>query len=180
MMHHWQTRTREDGFTLVELIIALGIGGLLLGVAGAALITGLRTSNEAGDQVSEASWGQIIGNWFLTDVQGAEAIGGENCGAPNGAVIESFSGTTESGVQRHVVWWLTDADGNVHRSECGPGPDSTDVIAQDIIDLRIECEESANEIAPDDALQCTAAWSFRADTPVGQWPYRLTATRRTQ
>ncbi len=177
----------EDGFTLVELIIALGIGGLLVWAIAAALIIGLRTTQETGDQVSDAAWARIVGTWFLTDVQGAEYVGVETCGVPPSDLVESFTRSLAVAgppQERHVVWWLAEVGvgGNtaydLRRTECGTGPTTSAVIAEGIQDLRIVCEESPIEIAPIDALQCTLAWTTTAGLPASTWPYRLTAARR--
>lgn len=178
----------EDGFTLVELIIALGIGGLLIWATATALIIGLRTTEETGDQVSDAAWARIVGTWFLTDVQGAEYVGVETCGVPPGSLVESFTRSRAVAgppQERHAVWWLAGVGAgettayDLRRTECGSGPTATAVIAEGIQDLRIVCEESPIEIAPGNALQCTLAWTTTPGVPVSTWPYRLTAARRT-
>jgi hypothetical protein len=63
---------RDAGFTLVELLIALGIGVTITAAMGAVLILGLGTTEEAGAQVQEAAWAQVVGAFFLADVHGAE------------------------------------------------------------------------------------------------------------
>ncbi len=176
----------EDGFTLVELIIALGVGGLLIWAIATALIIGLRTTDETGDQVGDAAWAGIVGTWFLTDVQGAEYVGVNTCGVPPGNVVESFTrspAVTGPLQERHAVWWLDAIGGgdtayDLRRTECGSGPTTTAVIGEGIQDLQIVCEESPTEIAPVDALQCTLAWTPTADVSASVWPYRLTAVRR--
>ncbi len=172
----------EGGFTLVELVIGIGIGTMLIWAVGAAFVVGLRTTEEAGNQVGEAAWAQIVGNWFLTDVQSAEDIGGETCGISPSAVVGSFTWSADDGSQRHAAWWLSaGSEGSgydVHRTECDTGPISTMVIAEGIQDIRIACEAYPDEIPPTDALQCTAAWTTAPDVPVVEWPYRLTAVRR--
>jgi len=175
-------RSSEGGFTLIELVIGIGIGTMLIWAVGAAFVVGLRTAEEAGNQVGEAAWAQIVGNWFLTDVQSAEEIGGETCGVSPSAVVGSFSWSTDDGSQRHAVWWLSSASGglgfDVHRTTCDPGPISSIVIAEGIQNIRIACEVYPDETPPANALQCTAAWTTAPDVPVDEWPYRLTATRR--
>jgi type II secretory pathway pseudopilin PulG len=176
-----------DGFTLIELIIALGIGTLLIGAIGTAFAIGLRTTEETSNQVGEAAGAQIVGTWFLTDVQSAEQIGGARCGVSPSDVAEVFTRSTAADPpqERYVVWWL-DAAGtggnasyDLHRTECGAGPNQAAVITKGIQDLRIDCEASPGEIAPSEALQCTLAWTTTPGVPASSWPYRVTAVRRT-
>jgi len=175
-------RHPESGFTLVELVIGIGIGTMLIWAVGAAFVVGLRTTEEAGNQVGEAAWAQIVGTWFLTDVQSAEVVGGETCSVPPSAVVESFTWSADDGSEHHAVWWLsTSSEGSeqdLHRTECDTSPISSRIIAEGIQDIRIACEDLPNEIAPTDALQCTAAWTTAAGVPVSGWPYRLTVVRR--
>ncbi len=177
----------EDGFTLMELVIALGIGTLFIGAIGTAFAIGLRTTEETANQVGEAAGAQIVGTWFLADVQSAEQIGGDRCGVSPSDVVEVFTRSTavDPPQERYVVWWL-DAAGtgenasyDLNRTECGAGPNQAAVITQGIQDLRIDCEVSPGEIAPFEALQCTLAWTTTPGVPASSWPFRMTAVRRT-
>lgn len=180
----------DSGFTLIELLIGLVIGAALIWAAGAALVIGLRTTDEAREQVGDASWSQLIGSWFLTDVQDAEEVGVATCLMPaGGSLVESFTSSTGTGPLdvEHVTWWLDDTGvegGNtvyeLNRTECNSSFATTgsNVIGRELQGFDIACEVDPAEISPIDALQCTAAWTPDGDVPLSDWPFRLTATRR--
>lgn len=165
----------ESGFTLVELLIGLAIGGILLAAATAALTAGLRINEEAGNQVEEAGWVQILGSRFLPDAQSAEEIGVDpTCDlgiGPADTLLNTFRWTTDVSLEKklRVAWWL-DGDGAIHRTECdgtNPAPTLDEVVVEgtDPVGLAsIDCP----------ATRCTIEWtaSGRAD------PYRLTVLRR--
>jgi prepilin-type N-terminal cleavage/methylation domain-containing protein len=62
---------REDGFTLVELLVSMTITGMIIAAIATAAYVGIRTTadNQRGLQQSNAE--QLTGNWFTSDVQAA-------------------------------------------------------------------------------------------------------------
>jgi prepilin-type N-terminal cleavage/methylation domain-containing protein len=206
-MKHLRLPDAERGFTLVELLVAIAIGVILTGTLATTLILGLRTTEEAGVQVMEASWAQIVGSWFLTDVHGSESFspGPEfACYAlgspPEDAIglVGSFAWTApdhfdaEPAVQTHADWWLLDEDGAegdgsliLTRTTCtfqGPtlmdGPDR-EFIAQHTEDATIACDADGDDA--EDGRVCTLTWTASlSPTASGRddRTYQVTALRR--
>lgn len=171
----------ERGFTLMELLIGMAIGTILIGAAGAALVVGLRTTEEAGQQVGEAAWAQITGSWFLTDVHSAEQVGVEpTCDFP-GSLVESFAWTADPDVEppavQHVAWWLDD-DGVLRRTEC----DTNLATIREVV-VAEETQEGGAEISCT-PTRCTVTWRAMAtEAAAGRSDadrtYEMTAVRRT-
>lgn len=67
--------TRDDGFTLPELLVAIAIGALIIVVAGQALITGLRTNDVTSQRLAESHDAQVAANTFDRDVQSSGTVG---------------------------------------------------------------------------------------------------------
>jgi len=68
---------RERGFTLVELIIATAITGLIIGVLGTAVFQIVNVADYGGDKLLAAHELQNTAHWFSRDAQMADnATGG--------------------------------------------------------------------------------------------------------
>jgi prepilin-type N-terminal cleavage/methylation domain-containing protein len=74
------TRSRgEQGFTLVELLVAITIMSMIMGGISESIIVGLRSTAAISTSVSESHDTQMVTAWFPRDVNGATTIWG---GAP--------------------------------------------------------------------------------------------------
>jgi prepilin-type N-terminal cleavage/methylation domain-containing protein len=74
------TRTQgEQGFTLVELLVAITIMSMIMGGISESIIVGLRTTAAISTSVAESHDTQMMTAWFPRDVNGATSIWG---GAP--------------------------------------------------------------------------------------------------
>lgn len=76
---------RDDGFTLVELMVAVTILTVVIGVIGAAVVVTFRTTDEANGRLARAHDVQISTSAFASDVQSADTVlagsGAPPCGA---------------------------------------------------------------------------------------------------
>lgn len=76
---------REEGFTLVELMVAVTILAIITGVIAAAMMVSFRTTDEANDRLARAHDVQISTSAFASDVQSADTVligaGTPACGA---------------------------------------------------------------------------------------------------
>ncbi|GIV00034.1 MAG: hypothetical protein KatS3mg014_1649 [Actinomycetota bacterium] len=102
----------EDGFTLAELLVGVVVVGLIMGSIAAALIVGLRTTDETTDRLNESHDVQISSAYLANDVQSAASVqvaGGGTCS----------SATT--------IVTFTYADGRVATYACGPSGSETRV-----------------------------------------------------
>jgi prepilin-type N-terminal cleavage/methylation domain-containing protein len=85
----------ETGFTLLELLIAVTILGIIISALAGGIIAYMRVSGETADRLSETPEIQLTAAHFASDVQGADTVqeGAQVCGTtPPGAVpLVSFS-----------------------------------------------------------------------------------------
>ncbi len=75
----------EEGFTLVELMVGMVITVLLMGSIAAALIVGLKTTDETTARLNESHDAQISSAYLANDVQSAKSVsaagGSGTCGS---------------------------------------------------------------------------------------------------
>lgn len=188
-------RPRDAGFTLVELLVAVTLLGLVLPAVAGVLFVAIRTAaaskvrlDESGDLVRAATY-------FGDDVQGAQGVttgGTPRCGTDGAAVVE-FAGqdftddstlTVTTTVVTYAVRTVTDQAGTrreLHRLSC-TAPTATPayplIPAGDVTVVR-----TLSAAAP--AVSCvdTGCAAFgRVDLAVaeaGGLTYTLTGRRRT-
>ena len=80
----------ESGVSLIELIIAIAITGVIMAPIGAAIYFGFRTTGDTQQMVSESTSANVMASYFTADVQGAIAAAKStsdtiSCGAAAGA-----------------------------------------------------------------------------------------------
>lgn len=75
----------DDGFTLVELLLATSITGLLATVIAAAFFVGVQTTDTANERLAGSQGAQIATSFFPADVSSATAItvGATPCAGPD-------------------------------------------------------------------------------------------------
>jgi prepilin-type N-terminal cleavage/methylation domain-containing protein len=66
--------THDDGFTLIELLVAITILGILMAALTAAIITGLKTTDDTSTRLAESHDAQIVQVWWPQDVQSATDV----------------------------------------------------------------------------------------------------------
>ena len=74
MRPHPPRLQREEGFTLVELIVGILIVGLLVGAVGSALIVSLRTTDVTNARFDESHDVQISSAYLANDIQSAARV----------------------------------------------------------------------------------------------------------
>jgi prepilin-type N-terminal cleavage/methylation domain-containing protein len=68
------TGEREDGFTLVEMLVCVVVLGIIFTVLTGALMIGLRSTSSASVKFEESNAAQLTALYLTRDVQGAETI----------------------------------------------------------------------------------------------------------
>jgi prepilin-type N-terminal cleavage/methylation domain-containing protein len=82
---------RDDGFTLVELLIVVSILGIIMGAIAASFIVSLRVTSETQDRLSESHDADLTSAYFASDFQSAESLDA-TCGPSSGSIMR-FSWT---------------------------------------------------------------------------------------
>ncbi|HEX4345122.1 MAG TPA: prepilin-type N-terminal cleavage/methylation domain-containing protein [Solirubrobacteraceae bacterium] len=67
--------SREHGFTLVELLVAITLASIIAGVVGQAVVIGLKTTTATATTFADASDARALTSHLTTDIQGAARIG---------------------------------------------------------------------------------------------------------
>ena len=103
----------ERGFTLVELLVASVIVGIIMSAMATAIIVGLRTTDEANTRFSESHDAQIASAYFVTDVQSADSVTttDNTCSGVNNVLRLRW--TDNAGV-KDAAYYINDATGQ-HR-----------------------------------------------------------------
>ena len=72
---------KQEGFTLIELIVVISILGIVMGAIAAGIIASLKVVDETQARLNETHAADLASAFFVTDVQSAESFGG-SCGTP--------------------------------------------------------------------------------------------------
>jgi len=86
----------EEGFTLVEVLVAVAILGLIMTPLATAFILALRTTGESSNRIATANDSEILTVYFPPDVHGAGSQAGD-------VAIGGAGGTTCSGLTNVVT-----------------------------------------------------------------------------
>jgi prepilin-type N-terminal cleavage/methylation domain-containing protein len=109
---------REDGFTLVELLMCITILGIIMGVLTAAVMVGLKSTQSSDVKTQESNAAAFSAMYFSKDVQGAEQVSvndtATTCGGA--ALLKLVSPTAD----RIVSYAVTSAPVTLERRVCSP------------------------------------------------------------
>lgn len=153
---------RDDGFTLVEMLLAIALVGLLAGTLTTALILGVQSSRAARAVLEGAAELQTTTARFVTDVHTAEVVRTGAACAPGGLVVGFTANLGDAGATDVAVaidWFLD--DGTLVRQVCGGG--HTQTLARGVTTAEATCSSGS----------CTLDWQ-----PASGGPRTLTVTRR--
>ena len=193
------SRRPDTGFTLVELMIALVLSGVIAGAVIAALATSLNVANTTTKLVADSTDAGLISTFLYRDAQAAGATdpstaqpdanvgvstsattaGWSDCVQPGSSLVVRFSwfdAITASSRHRNVVTYALDSQHHLTRRFCAEGAPPADlVLGQAIASATAVC-------APDPA--CGAATSSVALALTGTaaqspFKYTLKASLRT-
>ena len=89
----------EEGLTLVELIISLGVLGVIIVPLTSSFLIGLIESTSTRDRVADSSAAQAISAYLLTDVQSSDTVAKTGSGC---LPVAGFGGT--STVKLQLNW----------------------------------------------------------------------------
>lgn len=194
---------RDDGFTLIELVVSIAILGVVMVAITGAMVVGMRSDKETDTRLDESRDVQFASTWFGDDVQSANRIaegGPTNCGSdPSANVVLRFANTdlttppalppTETPNDAlKVSYVLRSATGGateLHRMACTLAADGVsvirktdDIVARSLsaIAPAVACLPSPCAAARTVTLTLTGRPPTPADTPLS---YTLRGTRRS-
>ncbi len=125
----------ERGFTLMELIVACTILGLIMVPLSAATIFFLRHGAEAQAQFQDDNGSRLAGVYFNRDIASATSVdvSSAGCGATADDTLVMSVPWTENGVAKQASWFTevaTDGTASLIRRRCTTGtPDETNTLA---------------------------------------------------
>ena len=89
-------RADERGFTLVELMMAIALTGVVIAPLAAGIVVGLRTGDEAYNRVAGSNAAQLLSVWLPPDLQSAGPNSDDVVGAPTpNTAAEAVGGYAE-------------------------------------------------------------------------------------
>jgi prepilin-type N-terminal cleavage/methylation domain-containing protein len=167
---------REDGFTLVELLVSMTITGIIIAAIATAAYVGIRSTadNQRGLQQSNAA--QLTANWFTTDVQSACD---PNVSSPSCPRSPNPSSSTTSACGSSAVTAM-----DTYNSPNASSPDTTIAYVLQSSQLtRVTCDYGATSAATTSIL-ATNVQSATASYPTsgscsGQFQLAVTQTGST-
>ena len=89
---------REEGFTLIELIVAVAVLGVIIGAIAASLVVSLQTTDVTTDRLNESNDAQMAAVYYVQDVASATDVDvtDEHACAAGNEVVVQFSWTEQS------------------------------------------------------------------------------------
>lgn len=126
-------RRDESGFTLVELLVASTAVAILMAALGAALVIGLRTTDDTNQRLRESHDAQMAASWFVPDVHSAGAVTVSQPTCAASSPVATFE-WTDQGAASRATYVLETAGGErrLRRSYTGAGETYDVVVAHNL------------------------------------------------
>lgn len=185
-------RPADDGFTLVELIIAIGIMGLLVSTLVGVLFASVRANSETRERLDGTRDEQISSVWFAPDVQGATSVttgGAATCGSGTalldlrGSSYDPVSLTTTQTAVSYVYDTVTSGGATVGRLErrtceaaslgAGSAP-----LARNVVARTLATTAPTVSCSPSPCGASTRSVTVTLTRPAPEVAFTLTASRR--
>jgi prepilin-type N-terminal cleavage/methylation domain-containing protein len=149
-VHSRPNERGESGFTLVELLIAVVILGIIAGVVTTTFVVLTRTSQQTQDRLNQSRGPKFASVYWMPDVASSDAVNpvGVRCGT-TGTPIVTFRWADDRAAQDQVATWATiprSSSIDLVRMQCSAGslgvPARTTVIAPDVAPagIQVRCD----------------------------------------
>lgn len=161
-----------DGFTVIELLIAIVVLTVLVGAMGGVFSVSLRTTSETQTRLDGSHNAQITGAYFVKDVQSADIVelGSTACGS--GSSLASIA-WDDLGTAKRATYRYRTSDKRLVRTFCAAGEANAEVALGNPL-------PSAPTVTCD--IAACGVGTRRVDlivTSKGGYQFKLTGTRRT-
>ena len=104
-------KSDEAGFTLVELLVAIAILGIIIPAIGGALISIIHNTNATSQRLAESHDAQITAAYFANDVQSVAAVTGTD--TPGSASYDTACDRAGDTSLIEFKWWQYDTTGSI-------------------------------------------------------------------
>jgi prepilin-type N-terminal cleavage/methylation domain-containing protein len=131
----------QSGFTLLELLVAMSLAGLVFFVVSTAFVVSVDVTEDTNAKLTESQAGAFTSAYFTRDVQSASTVSRSisRCGGGPGTLVASmqWTDTATSATKTYSVDYRLDA-GNLTRFLCGSAT-SSDVVASNLTAASMTC-----------------------------------------
>lgn len=127
----------DDGFTLIEVMVATIIAGIIFGVLAQGVIIGFRTTDDTNKRIAGSNDTSLISNWFVPDVESAASVATSGAGGRYEA--ETYCSHTQPDVHTGTSW-----SNGTYVSSSGPTTTCTlPTISADLDTFRVQFVQRA-------------------------------------
>jgi Tfp pilus assembly protein PilW len=160
-------RADEAGLTLIELMISVGILGLVIGPIITSFLLGLLESTSARDRIADSSSAQLTTAYLHADIQGSQTVATTGACLPSalagGTVVLQLAVTDPAGPDPTVAYVdFTNAEGQreLHRATCTGATSESRFLIQHLQDFEVTCD-----VDPCPATPKTVKVAITAESP---------------
>lgn len=160
----------EAGFTLVELLVAITILGIIMGAIGAMIVTAFRTSSTVSDELNASRGPKLVARYWPGDVENAQTVQLDGSGCGTGAAVVTFTmasvadpGTTEptsadSTANTTITWAVVQDQGRsqLRRFVCVGGTNDSSTVVPELGSPAPSVEQSSSD---------PGHWTIRVSVP---------------
>ncbi|HET9657479.1 MAG TPA: prepilin-type N-terminal cleavage/methylation domain-containing protein [Kineosporiaceae bacterium] len=178
----------EAGFTLIELVLAIGILGVVMIAIVSVMLTTLKVNQETQQRTDDSVDVQLATAYFTDDAYGAQSLaqgGTAGCGTTtpliqfSGSTFTTDAAGTNTDTTFVVGYYLSGA--TLHRVSCSNGkttPDSDHTLARDLVPGKatVDCYDKGNP-NPTSCTAGTASVTLSIPESDGS-TFQLAGTRR--
>ncbi len=177
--------SRQDGFTLIELIVGVAILGIVFSVLTASMVVGFRTTDATQTRLSESHDAHQTSAYFATDVGSAETASLDDSGCAGVTPLISFD-WWDGTVLKTASYVVTGAGSGRKLTRTFCSDDTTDAAPYAVVDS-VTISHNLASVGP--TVECSPACPGTgtsrpntvkiAITERGGFGYQLIAARRT-
>ncbi|MDP3713676.1 MAG: prepilin-type N-terminal cleavage/methylation domain-containing protein [Mycobacteriales bacterium] len=131
----------QAGFTLLELLVAMSLAGLVFSVVSAAFVVSVDVTEDTNTRLTESQAGAFTSAYFTRDVQSASTISTSTprCGGGSETLVASmqWTDTATTTTKTYSVDYRLEA-GRLTRFLCGSAT-SSDLVASNLTAASMTC-----------------------------------------